>query len=238
MKVTLTKSHQNPPEIRQCRPRRDWMDGTYRKHAYKCLPMTAANTYGWELVLPQEVKVIWDGGNTVPRVLSGEKITWNTDGHEYERDVVVQSIIGMVSFATGWAINPPEGYSVWLSGAPNHYIKHAHPLTAMMPGWWPDEPNMNWIIDTPNVEITFPEGMPFMFFQIIPDHALEDVRFQTRGMWEEAALMEQRSNYGNAKAKKMIDEPWTWMGGIRTGLDEKGEQIGPKHDGHPVLDVP
>jgi hypothetical protein len=97
---------------------------------------------------------------------------------------------------------------------------------------------MNWIIDTPNVEITFPEGMPFMFFQIIPDHALEDVRFQTRGMWEEAALMEQRSNYGNAKAKKMIDEPWTWMGGIRTGLDEKGEQIGPKHDGHPVLDVP
>jgi hypothetical protein len=28
------------------------------------------------------------------------------------------------------------------------------------------------------------------------------------------------------------------MGGIRTGLDENGNQIGPRHDGHMKLDEP
>jgi len=51
MKVTLTRAHDNPPPIRQALPRRDWMDDTYNKHAYKCLPMTSANIHGWELEL-------------------------------------------------------------------------------------------------------------------------------------------------------------------------------------------
>ena len=44
--------------------------------------------------------------------------------------------------------------------------------------------------------------------------------------------------YNEAKSQRMIDNPWTWMGSIRTGLNEKGERIGPKHEGHLVLDVP
>jgi hypothetical protein len=31
--------------------------------------------------------------------------------------------------------------------------------------------------------------------------------------------------------KKIQDQPWTWMNGIRSGLNEKGEKIGPKSDG-------
>jgi hypothetical protein len=31
--------------------------------------------------------------------------------------------------------------------------------------------------------------------------------------------------------KKLHEQPWTWMNGIRTGLDENGNSIGPKNDG-------
>ena len=72
VKVNLKRTYNNPPEIRQSRINRDWMDETYKKHAYQCLPMTVANVYGWELVLPQTVVAQWDGGNTVPTILEGE----------------------------------------------------------------------------------------------------------------------------------------------------------------------
>ena len=87
-KITLTKTHQNPPKIQQSRLKRDWMDDTYNKHAYKCLPMSAANVNGWEMILQQDVVVQWDGGNTTPRVLEGEFL----DG----RPVVIPSIIGLL----------------------------------------------------------------------------------------------------------------------------------------------
>jgi len=57
-------------------------------------------------------------------------------------------------------------------------------------------------------------------------------------MWDNPDLMKSRQAYGEAKMKNMQDNPWTWMGSIRTGLNEKDESIGPKHEGHPILDTP
>lgn len=239
MRVTLTRTHQNPPVIRQSRPRRDWMDDTYNKHAYKCLPLTTANVCGWEMQLQQDVVVQWDGGNSVPRVLTGEHVIHTVDGQKYTRPVVIPSIIGIISFATGWTVNTPPGYSTWISGSPNYFVDGAVPLTASLPThWWPDEWNMNWKITKENTPVVFPKGMPFMFFQFYPDSLLPDVEFAVENYWDKPELMEKRKSYGDAKMQKLQDEPWTWMGSIRTGLNEKGERIGPKAERHVTLDVP
>ena len=169
-KITLTKTHQNPPDIKQSRLKRDWMDETYKKHAYKCLPMTAANVNGWELVLQQDVVVQWDGGNTPPKVLEGEFLNG--------RPVVIPSIIGIISFATGWAINTEDGYDTWVTGSPNYFVDGAVPLSATIPSsWWPDEFNMNWKITKIGEPIKFEAGMPFMFFKIYENNLLENVEF-------------------------------------------------------------
>ena len=117
-KLTLVKTTQNPPEIKQSRFNRDWMDATYNKHAYQCLPLTVANVTGWELILQQDVLVQWDGGNTVPRILEGEKFD--------DRPIAIPSIIGMMSFTTGWAFNTEDGYSTWISGSPNYFVFHSN----------------------------------------------------------------------------------------------------------------
>ena len=156
---TLTRTHQNPPEIKQSRLKRDWMDDTYNKHAYQCLPMTVANVSGWELILQQDVVVEWDGTNNPPKVLEGETLN--------NRAVVIPSIIGIMSFATGWAFGTEDGYSTFISGSPNYFVDGAVPLSATIPSfWWPDEFNMNWKITKINEPVTFPKGMPFMFFNI------------------------------------------------------------------------
>lgn len=239
MKVSLTRTHQNPPEIRQAAVRRDWMDDTYKKHAYKCLPLTEANVNGWDMILQQDVVIQWDGGLTVPRVLSGEKMTFETNGQTYERNIVMPSIVGIMSFTVGWSFSTPPGTATWISGSPNYFVDGAVPLTAHIPSdWWPDEFNMNWKITKIGEPVTFPAGSPFMFFQFYDTSLMPSVEFEVENYWDKPELSAARQSYGDAKMKKLEEQPWTWMGGIRTGLDENGNQVGPRFDGHVHLKEP
>jgi hypothetical protein len=237
--VTLTRTHQNPPSIQQASVRRDWMDDTYKKHAYKCLPLTEANVSGWEVILQQEVVVQWDGGFTVPRVLSGESMVFEIDGQTYERPLVGPSIIGIMSFYVGWTFSTPQNIATWISGSPNYFVDGAVPLTAHIPSdWWPDEFNMNWKITKIGEPVIFEAGMPFMFFQFYDTTLMPQVKFNVENYWDKPEQMQQRQSYCDAKMKKLQEQPWTWMGGIRTGLDEKGNRIGPAFDRHVQLEEP
>lgn len=230
-KVTLTKTHQNPPQIVQSRIKRDWMDATYKKHAYQCLPVTTANVSGWELILPQDVVVQWEGGNTLPKILEGEFYNG--------RQLAYGGIVGMVSFSIGWAFGTEDGYETFISGPPNYYLDGAFALSAILPtSWWPDESQMNWMITKINEPITFPAGMPFMFFNVFKSDVLESVEFEVENLWDKPELMEARQAYSDAKMKKNREEPWTWMKGIKTGLNEKGEKIGPANSGLLKLNSP
>lgn len=222
--ITLTKTHQNPPQIVQSRLKREWMDNTYKKHAYQCLPVTTANVNGWELLLPQDVVVQWDGGNSLPTVLEGQFYK--------DRQLAYGGIIGMISFSVGWAFGTEDGYETWISGSPNYIIDGAYPLSAIIPSsWWPDEFQMNWMITKVGEPVTFKAGTPFMFFNIFKSDVLENVQFKIENLWDKPDLMKARQSYGEEKMRKNREEPWTWMKGIRTGLNEKGEKIGPSHSG-------
>lgn len=229
--VNLTKMTQNPPLIKQSRLKRDWMDNTYNKHAYRCLPMTTANVHGWELILPQDVIVQLDAPDTVPRILSGEML----DG----RPLVIPSILNIVSFCTSWIIKTEPGYSTWISGSPNYVMNGAMPLSASIPtDWWPDEFNMNWYITKVGEPIVFEKGTPFMFFNFYKNDDLLSTTFTVDSISEKEDLMKERSEYWEAKEKNRVENPWKWMNGIRTGVNEKGQIIGPKHEGLEKLAEP
>ena len=230
-KVTLTKTTQDAPEIRQSRIKREWMDNTYNKHAYQCLPMTYANVYGWELILPQDVVAQWDGGNTVPKIL---------EGAEYKgRQIAYGGSIGMVSFSTGWAFGTEDGYETSIGGSPNYMVDGASPLSAIIPSsWWPDEFQMNWMINKIGEPVVFEAGMPFMFFNIFDSTVTNNVEFKVENLWDKPELMNSRQKYGDMKMKNNQENPWTWTKGIRTGLDADGNRIGPSFTGLPKLDEP
>jgi hypothetical protein len=229
-KVWLSPSSQNPPEIKQSGIRRDWMDETYKKHAYQCMPVTVANVNGWEIRLKEEVIVVWDGGNTVPRVLKGEIAE---DGFRQ----VQQSIIGMVSFTLGWVIKTEEPYSLTISGSPNYFPDGAVGLSATIPTWWwPDEVQMNWKITQANKEVVFPAGSPICFFTIQDDRLLNSVKFEYFDIWENKEFVNSRAKYGQVKAEKSRE--WVWSKGIKTGLDADGQRIGPGIMGIPALANP
>lgn len=63
--------------ISQISLKRDWMDNTFDKHAYRCLPVTLSNGLGLGISFPEDISFIWDGiTDTSPnhiKILSGEK---------------------------------------------------------------------------------------------------------------------------------------------------------------------
>lgn len=235
-KIHLLKTQTTTPKIVQSRIKRDWMDNTYNKHAYQCLPMTYANVYGWELQLEQDVVVQWDGGNTSPTIISGEKIQTNLGANKL---IVHSSIIGMISFSTQYAFRTEQNYDIWIGGSPNYMVDGAKPLSAIIPSsWWPDEFQMNWMITKIGEPVTFEAGMPFMFFTLFDNRVLEETTFEVSSLWDDKELVEQRSKYGAMKAKNNTENPWTWTKGIRTGLDADGNRIGPTFQGLPKLNEP
>jgi hypothetical protein len=193
--------------------------------------MTFANIYGWELVLQQDVVVQWDGGHTIPTILSGG---------EYEgRQIAYGGIVGMVSFSTGWAFGTPDGYETWIGGSPNYVVDGASALSAIIPSsWWPDEFQMNWMITKVGEPVTFSAGMPFMFFSIFDSSIHENTEFIVENLWDKPELMDARQKYGQLKMTNNRDNPWTWTKGIRTGLDADGNKIGPVFTGLPKLSEP
>jgi hypothetical protein len=235
-KVHLLKTQTNPPQIAQSRLKREWMDNTYNKHAYQCLPMTYANVYGWELQLEQDVVVEWNGGNVPPTIISGEKIETALGANKL---IVHSSIIGMISFSTQYVFRTDPNYDIWIGGSPNYMVDGAKPLSAIIPSsWWPDEFQMNWMITKVNEPVVCEAGMPFMFFTLFDNRVLEETTFEVSSLWDDKELVEQRSKYGDMKAKNNQENPWTWTKGIKTGLDADGNRIGPTFTGLPKLTVP
>lgn len=48
-------------EIVAASPKREWMAATPEHFAYRCLPMSIANEYGWMILGDQAVDILWDG---------------------------------------------------------------------------------------------------------------------------------------------------------------------------------
>jgi len=235
-KIQLLKTQTTTPKIVQSRLKREWMDNTYNKHAYQCLPMTYANVYGWELQLEQDVVVEWNGGNVPPTIISGEKIQTALGAHKL---IVHSSIIGMISFSTQYAFRTEENYDIWIGGSPNYMVDGAKPLSAIIPSsWWPDEFQMNWMITRIGEPVVFEAGMPFMFFTLFDNRVLSETSFEVSSLWDDKELVEQRSKYGAMKSKNNQEKPWTRTKGIKTGLDADGNKIGPSFQGLPKLNEP
>lgn len=162
--------HDAPP-IAPAEARRDWMDGSVARAAYRCLPLTMANASGWELRLPAEVRVAWNGKADRKAVtISGYDPSWPVRAY-------VQSHFGegVVTFVTGYLFRTSPGVAVWTSGPPNQPKDGISPLTGLVEtDWLPFPFTMNWKFTRPG-EVVFAKGEVFCFVTLMEHAKLETV---------------------------------------------------------------
>ena len=88
------RTQREAPRLVPCTQERAWMDVFTDRHAYRCLPLSIANTHGWELLVPGAFEVEWNGGHHehgVTKVLFGERLTmaafYTVDESHREREI-------------------------------------------------------------------------------------------------------------------------------------------------------
>ena len=175
---------ENAPQIISGRAERDWMDGFHIRFPYRCLPLTMANTTGWEILCPTDIRICWNGGK------DKTDVTISCRDSAFSHFVESHFSHGVVTFHTGYLFRTPPQCALLAGGAPNHVKDGIQPLTGLVEtDWLPFPFTMNWIMTRPGI-VRFKKGEPFCFIQLTEHHKMDAVKPVIRRI-EDAPVLQQ-----------------------------------------------
>jgi len=184
-----------PPEIVPGRPQRGWMDRFTERHPYRCLPLTMANTTGWEILCPVSFTAEWTGG------IYTSDVTFRPDRPHPDFHDLVKSHFshGVLTFHPGYLFRTEPGWDLWVSGPPNWIKDGIQPLQGLVEtDWLPFPFTMNWMFTRPG-KVRFEKGEPFCFFNLVPHRAMEDVQPVQRSFDTEPEYRAQYEAWGRQR---------------------------------------
>ncbi|MEO0714729.1 MAG: DUF6065 family protein [Pseudomonadota bacterium] len=196
MQLECYKIYDVAPEIVPGRSQREWMDAFPDRHPYRCLPLTMANSTGWEILCPIDLKIAWNGGP------SERDITFYTTEDPRRIESIADSHFrrGIVTFHTGHLFRTPPGWGVWASGAPNFFKDGIQPLTGLIEtDWLPFPFTMNWQMTRPG-EVIFKKGEPFCFITLMEHSKLEAVQPELKLLRNNADLTQEYEAWRDSRS--------------------------------------
>jgi len=216
--------------IEQLPMHRDWMDGTFEKHAYQCFPVSLSNRLGWGISFPEDIVFIWDGINdSTPdhvKIISGEKYATTRRGNR------------TISFNTDiiFAGENNENLTLLTMPVPNQFIKGAQCMTTLIStSVLSNEFPIAWMITEPNIEITVPANTPVAAIMPISLSDIQNHEVEIRSGRPEYMTQEWSNNMSErAEAQQDMNSRGEWTHFYRDALDHKGCPAG-YHDAKKIL---
>jgi hypothetical protein len=141
--------------IRPAPAERPWMDDSDRRFAYRCLPLTIANTHGWELLCTAGFSAMWDGRKTIDaiRIAATPGTTPPAISHFGG---------GVLTFHIPCLFQTEAGFDLYVTGPVNRPKDGIAPLSGIIEtDWSPYTFTMNWLFTRPHHAVTFQAGEPF-----------------------------------------------------------------------------
>ena len=216
--------------------RRDWMDNTAGKFAYRCLPLTIANQTGWIVNNPVGFTALWPGEAATGTVL----FKFDTDAGTWRNWVNNQFGHGIVTWNTPFLFRTkPQGSRLLIVGPTNRFKHGAQPLTALVESDWMSASfTMNWKLTCPGQPVRFDVGEPL--FQVVPlagnlSADLEEAEVTYRRLAEDPPLAEAFLQWKRARdafRQGMRDgqvDPDAWQKDYFRGRDMLGRAVGSGH---------
>jgi hypothetical protein len=143
------------------------MNQTPDSYAYRCLPLSIANSHGWEVRCPVTFEAEWNGGpdkNDIHITFEdgGKSVVGTKEGKK-----LVESHFGsgILTFDLGVILGTSSGYDLWVTGPVNEFKDGIQALSALIETYWmPFTFTMNWKFTRPNLKVRFEKGEPVCFF--------------------------------------------------------------------------
>ena len=177
---------------------RAWMDATSDHYAYRCLPLSMANTSGWEITSPLDFEVTWNGNQDLDAITARAP---TVDPNALRALITSHFGHGILTFHTGWLFRTSPGWGLWVRGAPNDAKDGIHALDGMVEtDWLPFPFTMNWRFTRP-CTVRFQRGDPFCFITLCPHTLLDYVAPKRANIDDDPKLKADYVEWGKSRAE-------------------------------------
>ncbi len=239
MKLTFYQVGDKAPKVVASPRRRQWMEETHQRYAYRCLPLTIANAMGWQILSPCRVMIEWHGGD------SQDDLKVYCD-YRWRSFVLSHFGHGIVTFAVGYLLRTDPGVGTWVRGAPNQPKDGIVALDGIVEtDWLPFPFTMNWRFTRPGL-VTFEAGEPICFVTPFRYRELEEAQPEIMPLSANPELQKEHQEWVNERKdfnKKLFaqDEETVKQGWTRYYMQGKrmdGEGGNPLHLTNAALKEP
>jgi hypothetical protein len=198
--------------------KRDWMDATSEKHAYRCFPVTQANVIGWSISCLNDISFIWNGindqtGDNV-KILQGEETCYTGRGQS------------SLSFNTGLHFKTTEELSLFTINPVNYFSDDFETMSSLISISFFDNPLPLAIkARSANKEILIKAGTPLATIIPISLSGLNNSSIKINE-YQDLDNKKQEANKSYGDAAQKINQSGKFTDWYRNAVNEKGESIG------------
>ena len=180
--------------IRPCKVKREWMDTIPGKYVYRCIPLLAANTMGWEILNPSTSEVSWDGGDLTSAL--------SIDTAEAGKFTAASHFgSGMVTWYVPFLFRTSPDLGLLVTGPSNHEHNKAVPLDAFVrTDWLPFPFTMNWRLTRKDTPVRFEAGEPICRILPYPITMLDETNLEIDLLSNDPGFLDEVNQFGQARA--------------------------------------
>jgi hypothetical protein len=190
---------------------RDWMETGTARHAYRCLPLAVANSYGWHLLLPTDVTASWNGGSGIADV---------SVSCARPHQAVSNFANGILTFDVGYIFRTPLDFHLLVTGPSNLFKDGIAPMTAVVEtDWLPYSFTMNYIFTRPG-QVYWRAGEPYAQICIVRTGLQQGVQPVIRRLDEDPKLAADHAAWRERRVRMREKLMAGDAGALRTPWDK------------------
>jgi len=198
--------------------KRDWMDVTPEKHAYRCFPVTQANMVGWNLFCEEDITFIWNGINDTSgenvKILSGQNFVYTGRGQS------------TISFMTGLVFRTEQNISMLTINPVNYFNEDFETMSSLIStSFYDNDYPLAIKARVPNKEITIKAGTPVATIIPVSLTMLDNTSIEVYDYADPGSLR-QKAHQSYGEAAQEVNKSGKWTDWYRDAVNEKGESIG------------
>jgi hypothetical protein len=153
---------------------RKWMDDAVQKFPYRCLPLTMANQYGWEILSTHHYRATWNG-HSRPDAIRVKTFSGDGGIHCHSHFGA-----GVLTFTLPFLFKTPPGWNLMVRGPTNSPKDGLIALDGIVETDWAHSTfTMNWRF-TRACTVEFVVGEPICQFFPIERNAIATFKAQIR----------------------------------------------------------
>jgi hypothetical protein len=218
LNIAVEKTIDSQIDISPMSIKRDWMDQTAEKHAYRCFPVTQANMIGWSLSCSKDIRFIWNGINDQTgdniKILEGGDFCYTGRGQS------------TLSFNTGVVFKTDENISLFTINPVNYFSDDFETMSCLMSTSFYHNPIPLAIkARSANKEILIKAGTPIATVIPISLTAMDNTFIQIY-KYQDIGRKREKADRSYGDAAQEINKAGKWTDWYRNAVNEKGESLG------------